>query len=55
MYEMMEADTRKYSQYEEALMTAMTDLVKEAEHLYHAKYGKSMPELDVRTLESAEE
>ena len=31
LYEMMEADTRKYSQYEEALKAAMTDLVEEAD------------------------
>ena len=30
-YDMMEADTVKYSQYEEALKAALTDLVKEAE------------------------
>ena len=30
-YDMMEADTVKYSQYEEALKAALTDLVEEAE------------------------
>ena len=30
-YDMTEADTKKYSQYEEALKAAMTDLVEEAE------------------------
>ena len=31
LYEMLEADTKKYSQYEEALVAAMTDLVVEEE------------------------
>ena len=31
LYEMLEADTKKYSQYEEALVAAMTDLVEEEE------------------------